>query len=95
MSFDLYLAAANSPAWLILGLSELNAPFKGGVLVPNSAPPGGILTASTNFLGAILISTTWPAGLPSGFNLYMQYWIKDLNASFGFTATDGLKVHAP
>jgi len=95
MSFDLYLAAANSPAWLILGLSELNAPFKGGVLVPDPAPPGTIWNASTNFLGTILIPWTWPTGVPSGLNFYMQYWIKDINGPLGFTASDCLKLHIP
>jgi hypothetical protein len=95
MSFDLFLAKANAQAWLLLGLTELSAPFKGGILVPNTAPPGGILPASTNFLGAIQISTTWPAGLPSGFSLYMQYWVKDGSGPFGFTASNGLRVFAP
>ncbi|MFT7462434.1 MAG: hypothetical protein ACI9EF_000774 [Pseudohongiellaceae bacterium] len=85
-------AKANTSAWLFLGVSELSAPFKGGVLVPNSAAPGGILSFNTNFLGTVSVNTTWPVGLPPGLELYLQFWIQDGAGPFGFTATDGYKI---
>lgn len=95
VSFNMGLAKANSLAWLFFGVTELSAPFKGGILVPNAAPPGGIISLSTNFLGGAQIGTTWPAGLPTGTELFVQYWIKDNAATAGFSATDGLKMTLP
>ena len=55
-------ARADASAWLVAGFSELGAPFKGGVLVPDVDLLVGPL--STGPTGAFELATTWPAGVP-------------------------------
>jgi hypothetical protein len=81
-----------SAGWLVLGLDRINAPFKGGVMVP---APELLLPFVTDALGAHEISWTWPAGLPSGIKLWMQHWIADAGAPAGFAGGNGLLVDLP
>jgi hypothetical protein len=81
-----------STAALIVGLGQLDAPFKGGTLVPtlNLLVPG-LPTGA----GSITLPATWPAGLPSDFSLYFQAWIADAAGPHGFSATNGLSATTP
>ena len=82
-----------APATLIAGLSQLGAPFKGGTLVPQPTfLIGGLLT---NGAGTITLTTPWPAGLPSGVSVHLQYWIVDGTGSAGFTASNGVRGTVP
>lgn len=85
----------NQIASLVVGVSELGAPFKGGVLVPDPAPPGTIVAIPTGLFGLVQFSATWPTGLPPGFEVFLQFWIPDTVAVDGFTATDGVRIKAP
>jgi hypothetical protein len=38
---------------------------------------------------------TWPAGVPSGFELYVQAWIQESAGPAGFAATNGIKALTP
>ena len=87
-------AGQNKPAFLLLGLDDLGLPFKGGTLWPDFST-GAITASNTGFLGAILISSTWPAGLPAGLELYAQYWMVDSAGAFGYTASNGLRIVQP
>jgi len=86
-------ARANSSAGLVLGSSQVSQPFKGGVLVPSLDLlfPG----LPTGPAGSIAIGGTWPATLPAGFELYLQYWIIDAVGPVGFAASNGLKAQVP
>jgi hypothetical protein len=88
-------AAQFAPAWLILGFAQLGAPFKGGVLVPDPAPPAALLLFDTGPNGRIILSGSWPAGLPSGLTFFMQYWIVDAAGPAGFAATNALSATMP
>lgn len=90
-SVGLVGAAADAPTWLVLGLSRLKLPFKGGLLVPN---PDVLLPLTTDGLGQLALGWTWPA-LPAGSDLWLQTWTADVAAPFGFSASNGLSVHAP
>jgi Thrombospondin C-terminal region len=81
-------AAPSSPATLVFGLSAINAPFKGGMLVPQ---PLLLVPLGTNALGAVSLPFTWPAGVPAGLSAYFQYWIQDGSATFGYSSSNGLK----
>ena len=84
--------APNAATWLLLGLSELSAPFKGGVLVPS---PDIILDGlSTSGTGTFQLLSPWPAGVPAGFEIYWQAWIADAGAPKGFAASNGLSCTA-
>lgn len=86
-------AAANAPTTLVIGLSALNAPFKGGVMVPN--PDAIVFGLLTNGAGALQLSANWPAGLPAGLTSYYQHWVTDPAGPFGFAASNGLSGTAP
>jgi hypothetical protein len=91
---QLYLSAAkaNASATLVIGLSAIDAPFKGGTLVP---APLTFVVVATNFLGGAQLPFNWPAGVPSGTLLYFQFWVHDAAASKGFSASNGLKATTP
>jgi len=78
----------SAPAVLIVGLSELNAPFKGGTLVP---VPLIVLPLATSNKGAVGLPFTLPAGVPFGTNVYFQFWIQDAAASQGYSASNALR----
>lgn len=84
-------ALENSSFTLIVGVSALQAPFKGGTLVPspNLLVGGNFTTLS----GTSVLSTTWPHGVPAGTSLYFQEWIAD--PFTGFSASNGLQATTP
>ena len=86
-------ARANSNAWAVLGFTELNAPFKSGVLVPTPDLLLGPFTTSGT--GELVLGAPWPAGLPSGFGTWWQHWIQDPAAPKGFAASNGVKSTTP
>ena len=92
VSIALQDARPNSTAWLVIGLSALNAPFKGGTLVPDADL---LFALPTGPLGALELPAVWPAGLPSGFSLWFQWWIQDPVGPVGFAASAGLRGTTP
>jgi hypothetical protein len=84
-----------APAWLVLGVAQLGAPFKGGVLVPDPAPPAALLLFNTGPNGRVILSGTWPAGVPAGTTLYLQYWFGDPAGPKGFSASNALSATTP
>ena len=88
-------SASAAAATLVLGLSALQAPFKGGVLVPDPASlPGAMLALTTGAGGKLLLESTWPVGIPLGTELYLQLWIADPAAPRGYSATNALLARA-
>ncbi|HZM00425.1 MAG TPA: hypothetical protein VFD43_09255 [Planctomycetota bacterium] len=85
-------AAPQQPATLVLGLSALEAPFKGGVMVPQ---PDLIVPSLFTGAGALQLTATWPSNLPAGVQLWMQVWIADLTAPLGWSATNGVLAATP
>jgi len=86
-------AAPVAPATLVIGLSELSAAFKGGVLVPST----DLIIAGlvTDALGEVLLFDNWPAGIPSGTTYWFQYWIDDASGPKGLSASNALKAIVP
>jgi hypothetical protein len=85
-------AVPSAPATLVIGLSAIDAPFKGGVLVPNPDALVGLVTSPT---GAIELVAKWPLGIPSGTSMWLQTWVADAGGPKGFAATNGLRGTAP
>jgi FG-GAP repeat len=82
---------ANAPWTLVVGVTYLGAPFKGGTLVPQ---PLLLVPGVLNGFGRGTISATWPSGLgPVLF--WAQGWIVDSDAAHGLSATNGLSGAAP
>lgn len=92
-SLTLTNGIASGTAYLVVGLSQLDAAFKGGVLVPALDIVNGPLPL--NAAGALSISTHWPAGIPSGFSTYFQYWAPDGAAPVGFAASNAVSGTTP
>ncbi len=86
--------AANSAAvGLFVGFTQIDAPFKGGVLVPS--PDILVTPLMTDATGELVLASTWPAGVPSGFEIYLQDWIVDAAGPNGFAASNGLLGTTP
>jgi hypothetical protein len=93
VSLSLSNALENAPATLVIGLSAIEAPFKGGVLVP--APDVLIFGLVTGSNGELDLSSPWPSGLPPGFTIVFQYWVSDPAGPQGFSASNGLSGTTP
>lgn len=76
-------------SWAVLGLTNLSLPFKGGTLVPSP----DVLTGPnfTGFGGFMLLNGTWPVGIPASTEFYLQFWIPDGAASFGYSASNAVQ----
>ena len=73
-------------AWLSFASSPVNA--FGGTIFAN--PPSAQLFFSTNGFGALFLNTSWPAGLPPGTELYIQFLIADPLAQDGVSVSNGI-----
>ena len=74
VSLSLANAKFSTPAYLVIGASAIYAPYKGGVLVPNFDL---LFVLWTDDQGEVNAVAHWPPNVPSGFALYLQYWIDD------------------
>ncbi len=88
VSFELRDALPSAATALVLGPTRIDAPFKGGVMVPVPAIIGYPLAMDAE--GGLLLEATWPAGLGSGEDWYFQYWTPDPAGVKGFSASNGL-----
>lgn len=80
------------PTNLIAGLAQINAPFKGGVLVPS---PDILVLGLPVFVGKSEFSFTFPAGVPSGTELIFQHWVSDPSGPSGFSASNAMMATSP
>jgi hypothetical protein len=78
---------------LLVSLSSTPAPFKGGVLVP--VPVTLTLSMLTSSQGSILLPFTWPAGVPSGLDFWLQLAIADPVAIHGVALSNALQATVP
>jgi hypothetical protein len=85
-------AVASSIGYLIVGLSEIDAPFQGGILVPS---PDVFVTLPTNASGGFSLTSPWPAEIPAQFPTTMQYWVLDSAGVQGFAASNALRLTTP
>jgi hypothetical protein len=93
VGLSLTSALENSAAVLVLGFSELGAPFKGGVLVPQ--PQILVAGLPTGPLGALALHATLPAGLPSHLQLYVQDVVLDPAAPAGLAISTAVLGTTP
>jgi hypothetical protein len=78
---------------LVVGLSQINAPFKGGVLVPDAdVLVGGLPTGAA---GSVQLTGNIPDGLPSGVPIWYQHWVVDAAGPKGFAASNALSSTTP
>lgn len=84
-------AAPLTNAFIIAGLSAVNLPFFGGVLVPSPDILVGLPTGA----GSIVFAVNWPVGLPTGTQVFIQTWIQDPSGPLGVTATNAIVATTP
>jgi Zinc carboxypeptidase len=90
-TLSLTAAAPGALALLVLGLTQLDAPFKGGTLVPW---PNFLAGVDTGPAGAVTLPFEWPAGVPAGVEAWLQAWVPDAAATHGLSASNGLQLVA-
>ena len=78
---------------LVVGLTQLGAPFNGGLLVPS--PDVLLLGLAVDGEGAHTLEFTWPNGLPPGITVNLQHWVADSAGPIGYTASNGLQGITP
>ena len=89
-------ARPNATANLVVGWQAINLPFYCGTLVPAFASPNGLFVVLvTDGSGELIIPGTWPAGVPTGFMIYLQYWIVDPASVCGLAASNAVAGTAP
>lgn len=96
ITFQLSNALENTPAYLFVGLAEVNLPFKGGTMVPAvTAPLGFNLAFGTNGLGEFTLPAVWPGGLPPALSIWLQFWMLDPAGPSGVSASNAVMAFAP
>jgi hypothetical protein len=92
-SVELSGALENATVALIAGVTAINAPFKGGVLVPS--PDVVLAGLLSDGAGDLALSGTWPVGIPSGTDSFFQFWVSDPSAPQGFSSSNALRGTTP
>ncbi len=94
-SLNLSNAATSATAALFIGFASNPTPFKGGTLVPVPfIDPPILLTTSVG--GAINLPWgSWPTGLPSGFEIFLQWVVVDATAPGGHAMSNVVEITAP
>ncbi len=89
-------ALENAVAWGAVGFAAIDAPFYGGVFVPDIVSPSGFLLGfGTGPSGSLALSTIWPSGLPSGVPIYVQFWLADPAGPFGYAGSNAVTATTP
>jgi len=91
-SFSLAHGPVSGSVFHWLGFTVLNAPFKGGTMVPTPQVLSG--PWPTTGAGTLLLAGNWPMGVPSGFQIAAQFWFPSA-AVAGFAASSGVLVTMP
>jgi len=78
---------AGSTGLLVIGLSAVNTPIAGGLLVPS---PTLLLPIATDGAGELTIATHLPIGVPVGTTIYLQNWLNDIGGPFGWSASNAV-----
>ncbi|MCB9898847.1 MAG: hypothetical protein H6825_12655 [Planctomycetes bacterium] len=91
IEFNLTKMRPNSNVYIVLGFSQINAPFKCGTLIP---APDFIFPALPTFAGDLSFTLPW-SGAPANFPLVWQAWIPDPAAICFFASTNGVFTTTP
>lgn len=78
-------------AWVAFSSTPVTA--FGGTL--HAYPPTQQLFFFANFFGQVQLSTTWPAGIPAGLDIYLQFIAQDGTVPDGATLSNGVHGVTP
>lgn len=93
ITVDMFGAQPGAAVFQVLGFSAANQPVFGGTLVPAPDILRGQLTADGN--GTVLQGGLVRPGIPSGFELYSQFWFQDAAGPVGWSATSAVRITFP
>ena len=79
-------AKPGAPAVLVLGMTPVHMPFKGGTLVP--APDWLPVVGAVDVAGGLAVPFTMPAGVAAGTQLWLQWAIVDAGAVRGMALSN-------
>lgn len=85
-------AKSSAPAWIVVGFSQIDLPFAGGLVVP---APDIVLPTTTSMSGALALDLFVPSPLPSSQSITTQAWILDPSGIAGFSASNAITRTAP
>lgn len=91
-TFELANGVPGGIAFHVVGLSALNAAFKGGTLVPFPGLINGPFALDAE--GGLALAGLWPAE-GSGLTLWLQYWMPGGGGPAGFVASSGVCAQIP
>ncbi|HZL98876.1 MAG TPA: VCBS repeat-containing protein [Planctomycetota bacterium] len=91
-AFKLHAGPPGGLGFHIVGLSRIDAPFKGGVMIPMPNLINGPFPLGA--AGELTLAGNWPAG-GSGLTLYAQFWMPNGGGPFGFVASSGARAQIP
>jgi hypothetical protein len=90
---ELTHAKPSTTSAMVMGLSELSVPFRGGILVPN--PDVLALGLPVDAQGESTLALPIPVGLPPGLAVWFQAWIQDPGGPFNLAASNAVKGTTP
>jgi hypothetical protein len=82
----------HAPLQILVGLSAVYGPLKGGTLVPS--PDFMISGLTTDASGSRVLPFEWSGTLPPGTGFFVQCWLVDAGGPAGFSASNGLQCDA-
>lgn len=89
----LHQARSSAVTFLFVGDSRIDAPFRGGTLVPLPDTIYGPFVTDAN--GSLRLLDTFPSGVQPNTTLFFQHWIVDPNAPFGLAASNAISGTVP
>lgn len=81
-------AEPNSLAHFVLGFSAINQPFLGTILVPS--PDIVFRNLPTDSDGNLLLQRLFPGNYPPGTDIWLQFFIVDSAAPFGYSSSNAV-----
>jgi hypothetical protein len=93
VSLALTGALEHSVGALVVGLAAVHLPFQGGVLVPAADIVFPAVPIGSS--GELTLSSAWPALVPTGIQVFFQYWVMDPAAAQGFAASNAVVCTSP
>lgn len=91
-SLEVSDALPGALGWIVIGVTQIDAPFKQGVMVPS---PDLLLPVLTSGHGDVALSFPFPTGVPANTTLSMQAWVQDGGAPKGFAGSQALGLTTP
>ncbi|HTE05867.1 MAG TPA: VCBS repeat-containing protein, partial [Planctomycetota bacterium] len=89
-SFALHGAPAGGATYHFVGATQIFLPFKGGIVVPAPNVITGPWIADAG--GHLALAGHWPAGVPAGATLTLQFWFPDAGGPAGFAASSAVAI---